>query len=106
MRRAFSSLPVVILSLSAMVTLQGCMGPRYVISGPLDSAETLSPAVGITRNVVLVSIDGLRPDAIARFDAPTLQRLIREGGSSLSARTIHAQQDAAVAHLDAERRAA
>jgi predicted AlkP superfamily pyrophosphatase or phosphodiesterase len=37
---------------------------------------------------MLVSIDGLRPDAIARFDAPTLQRLIREGGSSLSARTI------------------
>ena len=88
MRRAFPSVPAIILGLSAIATLQGCIGPSYVVSGPLDSAATLSPAVGITRNVVLVSIDGLRPDAIARFDAPTLQRLIREGGSSLSARTI------------------
>ena len=38
--------------------------------------------------MVLVSIDGLRPDAIARFTAPTLQRLIKEGSYSLSARTI------------------
>src|SRR5690606_35456395 len=41
-----------------------------------------------TRHVVLVSIDGLRPDAITTFDAPTLQRLAREGSYSLGARTI------------------
>ena len=88
MRRTLSFVPAVIVGLTAMVSLQGCIGPRYVVSGPLDSTATLSPAVGITRNVVLVSIDGLRPDAIARFNAPTLQRLVREGGASLSARTI------------------
>lgn len=37
---------------------------------------------------MLVSIDGLRPDAIDRFHAATLQRLMREGSYSLSARTI------------------
>jgi predicted AlkP superfamily pyrophosphatase or phosphodiesterase len=37
---------------------------------------------------VLVSIDGLRADAIDRFSAPTLQGPVRDGGYSLSARTI------------------
>ena len=46
------------------------------------------PAASITRNVVLVSIDGLRPDAIEHFAAVTLQRLIREGSYSSTARTI------------------
>jgi predicted AlkP superfamily pyrophosphatase or phosphodiesterase len=38
--------------------------------------------------VVVVSIDGLRPDAISAFDAPTLRRLIREGSFTLHASTI------------------
>jgi predicted AlkP superfamily pyrophosphatase or phosphodiesterase len=46
------------------------------------------PAVSLTRHVLLVSIDGLRPDAIHAFHAPTLQRLIREGSYTLSASTI------------------
>jgi predicted AlkP superfamily pyrophosphatase or phosphodiesterase len=46
------------------------------------------PAASITRHVVLVSVDGLRPDAISRFNAPTLQRLIREGSYTLAASTI------------------
>jgi predicted AlkP superfamily pyrophosphatase or phosphodiesterase len=46
------------------------------------------PARSVTRHVVLVSIDGLRPDAISAFRAPTLQRLIREGSYTLRAVTI------------------
>jgi arylsulfatase A-like enzyme len=42
----------------------------------------------VARHVVIVSIDGLRPDAIARFRAGTIQRLIREGSATLDARTI------------------
>jgi hypothetical protein len=42
----------------------------------------------LTRHVVVVSVDGLRADAIARYDAPTMQRLIREGRATLDARTI------------------
>jgi predicted AlkP superfamily pyrophosphatase or phosphodiesterase len=38
--------------------------------------------------VVVVSIDGLRPDAIAAYGAPTLQRLIRQGSYTMSASTI------------------
>jgi predicted AlkP superfamily pyrophosphatase or phosphodiesterase len=37
--------------------------------------------------VVIVSIDGLRPDAITRYGAPTLLRLIRDGSYTLSATT-------------------
>ena len=36
----------------------------------------------------MVSVDGLRPDAIATYAAPTLQRLMREGSYTLSASTI------------------
>ena len=46
------------------------------------------PEVSLTRHVILVSVDGLRPDAIEEFKAPTLQRLMREGVYTLNARTI------------------
>ncbi len=42
----------------------------------------------VTDHVVVISIDGLRPDAIPKFKAPTLQRLMEEGRYSLSAQTI------------------
>lgn len=69
------------------VGLMGC-SPRYVVSRPGDLVRTARPTAAITENVVLVSIDGLRPDAIARFAAAHLQQLMREGSYSLSARTI------------------
>jgi predicted AlkP superfamily pyrophosphatase or phosphodiesterase len=37
---------------------------------------------------VVISVDGLRPDAITTYRAPTLQRLMREGSYTLSASTI------------------
>jgi arylsulfatase A-like enzyme len=76
---------LVLVSSVASVTL--ACGPRYLRSDDF-AADQRVPSASITRNVVLVSIDGLRPDAIARFTAPTLQRLIKEGSYSLSARTI------------------
>ena len=36
----------------------------------------------------MVSVDGLRPDAIAAYSAPTLQRLMGEGSYTLAATTI------------------
>jgi arylsulfatase A-like enzyme len=50
------------------------------------------PAVrtgGVTDHVVVVSVDGLRPDAIARFNAAAMTRLVREGSYSLAATTIN-----------------
>ena len=42
----------------------------------------------ITDHVIVISIDGLRPDAIEKFGALTLQRLMREGSYTLQAKTI------------------
>lgn len=69
-------------------SLTACGKPHYVID-PLEPAEALArPEARLTDHVLIVSIDGLRPDAIAAFRAPTLQRLIAEGSYTLSARTI------------------
>jgi predicted AlkP superfamily pyrophosphatase or phosphodiesterase len=78
----------VILGLTALTGLSGCAGPHYLTSRPLDLSTVKAPTASITRHVILVSIDGLRPDAIKKFEAPTLLRLLREGSYSLSARTI------------------
>ena len=71
----------------SLLTAFACARPNFVLApGKPDRAQ--SPGARLTENAVLVSIDGLRPDAIAAFSAPTLQRLIKEGSYTLSARTI------------------
>jgi predicted AlkP superfamily pyrophosphatase or phosphodiesterase len=54
----------------------------------LASADAAPRRGALTDHVVVISIDGLRPDAIGRFHARTLERLMREGSASLQARTI------------------
>lgn len=46
------------------------------------------PDTATTRHVVVISIDGLRPDAIEAYDLSTLQRLMDHGSYTLDARTI------------------
>lgn len=58
-----------------------------VISAPETSSDGILRHDSITRHVVLISIDGLRPDAIQRFGATTLLRLIQEGGYAIQAET-------------------
>jgi predicted AlkP superfamily pyrophosphatase or phosphodiesterase len=65
----------------------GC-GARITRAAPLTTPTLPATAPRLTEHVVLVSIDGLRPDAIAQFQAPTLQRLIGEGSHTLTAQTI------------------
>jgi predicted AlkP superfamily pyrophosphatase or phosphodiesterase len=80
---------VALAALAALLTLAAACAPRYVIARPGDLPRaSAAPAASLTRNVVLVSVDGLRPDAIGRFAATILQRLMREGSYSLAARTI------------------
>lgn len=55
---------------------------------PVMANATEEPKSRVTDHVVIISLDGLRPDAIARFGATTLQRLMREGSYTLSAHTI------------------
>jgi arylsulfatase A-like enzyme len=72
--------------ISCAALLTNACGAHYLRSDP--PAATALPSSALTRHVLLVSIDGLRPDAIATFNAPALQRLMREGSYTLSARTI------------------
>ena len=72
--------------MTASLASAGC-GAHYLVA----TAPPPTPAVplsSITPNVLVVSIDGLRPDAISAFEATTLQRLIREGSYTLAASTI------------------
>ena len=73
--------------LAAAVLSSGC-GARYVSSPRSAAVVNVSATAAATRHVVLVSVDGLRPDAIDVFNAPTLKSLIAEGSYSRAARTI------------------
>ena len=42
----------------------------------------------VADHVIIISVDGLRPDAIATYQPETIARLAREGATSLTARTI------------------
>ncbi|CAN5752720.1 alkaline phosphatase family protein [soil metagenome] len=51
--------------------------------------DGIPPRGAVTNHVIVISIDGLRPDAIEPFEARTLQRLLREGAYTLDARTVY-----------------
>jgi hypothetical protein len=72
---------------SAALGASACSA-HYVRSAPGTAPQRPLPTASITRNVVVISVDGLRPDAITTYRAPTLQRLMREGSYTLSASTI------------------
>lgn len=78
----------VTITLAVVLISGACARPNYVIAEPRDPAPQAWSAARVTPHVVIVSIDGLRPDAIATFPAETLQRLVREGSYSLAATTI------------------
>jgi type I phosphodiesterase/nucleotide pyrophosphatase len=87
-RRAPRPVPGRLLAIAAvLVAATGCSA-RYVRSASPPPIHQM-PAESVSRHVVVVSIDGLRPDAIDTYRASTLQRLMREGSYTLSGRTIH-----------------
>lgn len=53
-------------------------------------AKSVTPRMrgNVTDHVVVISVDGLRVDALAAYAPPTIQRLSREGATSLTAQTI------------------
>jgi predicted AlkP superfamily pyrophosphatase or phosphodiesterase len=71
----------------ALACASSACSARYLSEERTDSTSK-RPAASLSRHVVIVSIDGLRPDAIASFRPSTLERLIREGSFTLSATTI------------------
>lgn len=75
----------------AMALLTGVhAGAAAPPEASLLAPAAVEPEGSVVRSehVIVISIDGLRPDAIARFDAPTLQRMTREGSYSFAAQTI------------------
>jgi arylsulfatase A-like enzyme len=80
-----------VISTALLVLATMACGKANFVIAPQDPGVAPLPAApesALSRNVVLVSIDGLRPDAIEVFNAPTLTRLVREGSYTLSATTI------------------
>lgn len=55
---------------------------------PPVPASPPAPPPRLYDHVVIVSFDGMRPDAMVQADAPTLHRLAAEGASAQNARTI------------------
>jgi hypothetical protein len=60
----------------------------FVVGFPEVTAKTRRPVTAAAQRVLLVSIDGLRADAVQRYGPPTLARLAREGASTTTARTV------------------
>lgn len=54
----------------------------------VEPAAYLASPAAVTSHLVVISVDGLRPDAIERYEAPTMRRLMREGSYTLHAQTI------------------
>ena len=80
------SIDAVVIGAVILAAAPGCSA-RYVRATAPVSVRQL-PSASVSRHVVIVSVDGLRPDAIANYGAPTLQRLMRDGSYTLSGQTI------------------
>ena len=80
--------PALVVAAAIGAVANSACGARYVRSAALPPGAAV-PDTRISRHVLIVSVDGLRPDAIEVYQATTLQRLMREGSYTLSASTIH-----------------
>jgi predicted AlkP superfamily pyrophosphatase or phosphodiesterase len=63
--------------------------PVFATQCEIETCSRPEPVRGaVTDHVIVISIDGLRPDAIAQYRPETLRRLMAQGAYSLRARTI------------------
>jgi predicted AlkP superfamily pyrophosphatase or phosphodiesterase len=91
MRRTFvSAIQLVAMSTLALGVACTRLSQAPASSGRIDAVQLASSYRGaVTDHVVIVSVDGLRPDAIAHFNVATIGRLTNEGSYSLAATTIN-----------------
>lgn len=60
------------------------------VTATAEPLPTLTPEPApLTRRVIILSVDGMRPDAISMAPMPNLMALMQQGAYSLSARTIY-----------------
>lgn len=60
----------------------------FILDFPELTTSALRPVEAAARRVVLVSVDGLRADALERYHPPTLNRLAAEAAFTSRARTV------------------
>jgi predicted AlkP superfamily pyrophosphatase or phosphodiesterase len=65
----------------------GAVAITMVLSGAGAQPEAVLPGA-VSDHVIVISMDGMRPDAIEKYGAKTLQRMMREGTYAQEARTI------------------
>ncbi|MEX2570167.1 MAG: ectonucleotide pyrophosphatase/phosphodiesterase [Gemmatimonadota bacterium] len=88
---ALTLLTIPLTACAPAMLVESATGPASLRpGGGYTAADVTAPpsTERVTDHVIIISIDGLRPDAIERFGARTLQRLIRDGSHTLTARTI------------------
>ena len=80
------------LPLIALAAVLGAAPASIPARAPVATADdVVRPGARhgrVADHVLVISIDGLRPDAIERFGATTILRLMREGSYALTAQTI------------------
>ena len=80
-------LVAVLAALAAVVSPQNGSERLATIVLPQNESLTLEP-LGPDGHVIIVIVDGLRPDLISVENSPTLQRLVDEGAATLEAQTV------------------
>lgn len=86
-RKAAVVISLVAIALSSCVRTHARSEPSPSVMQQ-GSARTVGLHGRVTDHVIVISIDGLRPDAIEKYDAHTIKRLMHEGRYSLTAQTI------------------
>lgn len=88
-RRALRATVTAATALLATAGFNAPIGLPVRADHPIAARNIPSPAQGlVTDHVVVISVDGLRPDAIEKFGARTMMMMMREGSYSLQAQTI------------------
>ena len=77
------------LPLGAIATQAGREAPNMTVRPMSASVRPRTTAAPVSENVLIISIDGLRPDAIARYRPAVLEQLVQEGAMARAARTVY-----------------
>jgi predicted AlkP superfamily pyrophosphatase or phosphodiesterase len=76
------------MNIRVWMSIAGFAATAVAALPAVATADDDLPSRRLTDHVVIISIDGLRPDAIDKFRMRTLQQLMREGSYTLNAQTI------------------
>lgn len=79
---------LLVLSAAALSACASTQRPASPDPEVMQQGGTRATRGRVTDHVIVISIDGLRPDAIAKFDARAIERLMARGRYSLTAQTI------------------